>query len=348
MITMVGVVLMKIVDIINDVKNGYYVIPDIQRILDDSHVETIYLDQQKDIDDGLGLTILQSISVCIFDNKGYVIDGQHRIKVFERLINEGYDICNIDVPIVRYDVLSLEEVYSFYRKINMSRKINNFELSNDWMIFGKNLCEKMKVTFPSYFTYLRLGNRKVNIPKLSFENFEIALERRSRCLSGMSWSVVFEKILKVNEHLTTSEKFLCEEETINKFRKCESCKKDTDASIFYLPIFGDESHAYLDIVIWMITNNSDVIRNVKLRDFTKKRTISQNIRKKVWSKVNSSSDGICYVCSLQLSYDDFHCGHIVAKYSGGSDNVDNLLPICLSCNLSMGIQNLYEYKNKYF
>jgi hypothetical protein len=345
---MVSVILMKIVDIINNVKNGYYVIPDIQRILDESHVETIYLDQQKDIEDGLGLTILQSISVCIFDNKGYVIDGQHRIKVFDRLIKEGYEIGNIDVPMVKYDVLSLEEVYSFYRKINMSRKINNFELSNDWIMFGKSLCQNMKNSFPSYFTYLRSGSRKVNIPKLSFENFEIGLERRSRCLSGMSWNVVFEKILKVNEYLAKSKNFLCEDETINKFLKCESCKKDTDYSVFYLPIFGDESHAYLDIVIWMITNNSDELRNVKFRDFTKRRTIPQNIRKKVWGKVNSSSDGICYVCSLPLSYDDFHCGHIVSKYLGGSDNVDNLLPICLSCNLSIGIQNLYEYKNKYF
>jgi len=34
----------------------------------------------------------------------------------------------------------------------------------------------------------------------------------------------------------------------------------------------------------------------------------------------------------------FHTGHIVAVADGGSNHIDNLEPICSSCNYSMGTQ----------
>ena len=43
----------------------------------------------------------------------------------------------------------------------------------------------------------------------------------------------------------------------------------------------------------------------------------------------------------------FHCGHIIAESKGGELSVNNLKPICQSCNSSMGTQNMDEYIKKY-
>ena len=45
---------------------------------------------------------------------------------------------------------------------------------------------------------------------------------------------------------------------------------------------------------------------------------------------------------------NFECGHIVSVKEGGETNIENLLPICSSCNKSMGTENLMVFKKKYF
>jgi len=35
---------------------------------------------------------------------------------------------------------------------------------------------------------------------------------------------------------------------------------------------------------------------------------------------------------------DFHVGHDVPEYKGGKTEIENLRPICIRCNLSMGSQ----------
>ena len=40
----------------------------------------------------------------------------------------------------------------------------------------------------------------------------------------------------------------------------------------------------------------------------------------------------------------FHCGHIQAEAHGGKLSVDNLKPICAGCNLSMGSENMIDFK----
>lgn len=332
-----------------------YTIPNIQRIIDEQHVDNIYNDQKTDIDNGIGLTILQSITICnLNDDICYVIDGQHRIKAFTRLLDEGYDIGNIMIPVVKYSITNLEIMYELYRKINYSRPIHNFELSDGWTTFGKILCDKLNDKYSSYFTYLKPGNTRVNIPRLSFTNFQSALEKRSKCLSLMDPNVVFAKIVMINEFIHRSLYFMFDDDIIRKVNKCINHKREPDEDILYLSLFGDEHHGYLDIVILMITNqyeNVTDIPNFRFGQFmvSTKKSLPKSLRNRVWNRINNNNDtGVCYVCSEELDKLNFHCGHIVSRYLGGKDNIDNLLPICSACNLSMGIQNLHEYKDKYF
>ncbi len=79
----------------------------------------------------------------------------------------------------------------------------------------------------------------------------------------------------------------------------------------------------------------------------KKKTISQLMKRRVWAKHIGEEIGKhkCLCCNMSdITQLTFNCGHIVAEANGGELTVDNLLPICQSCNSSMGTQNLYAYK----
>lgn len=58
-------------------------------------------------------------------------------------------------------------------------------------------------------------------------------------------------------------------------------------------------------------------------------------------------EGLCF-CKTVLIYPNFHIGHIKSFNDGGDESIENTIPICMSCNLSMKTTNLIDYyKTKY-
>lgn len=82
----------------------------------------------------------------------------------------------------------------------------------------------------------------------------------------------------------------------------------------------------------------------------KKKHIPLVVKRKVWDKWVGRSIGItlCQCCKLsEISQMSFHCGHVISEKNGGEICVDNLRPICQSCNSSIGIHNMMTFINKY-
>ena len=42
-----------------------------------------------------------------------------------------------------------------------------------------------------------------------------------------------------------------------------------------------------------------------------------------------------------------YIGHIISERNGGSTTLNNLIPLCQTCNLSMGRQNMNDFVKKY-
>jgi 5-methylcytosine-specific restriction endonuclease McrA len=83
----------------------------------------------------------------------------------------------------------------------------------------------------------------------------------------------------------------------------------------------------------------------------RKKSIPKSLKKQTWDKWIGPSIGAtkCLCCGHEeIRQIEFHCGHIISEVDGGSTTVDNLLPICAQCNLSMGKMNLYDFKKEYF
>ena len=83
---------------------------------------------------------------------------------------------------------------------------------------------------------------------------------------------------------------------------------------------------------------------------SRKKTIPKSLRRIVWDAHFGPSVGSapCPVCkSTVIRQIEFHCGHIVAEANGGKTNVQNLIPLCAQCNLSMGKTNLVQFAKQF-
>ena len=73
--------------------------------------------------------------------------------------------------------------------------------------------------------------------------------------------------------------------------------------------------------------------------------IPKRLRNLVWKLFGVD---ICQICdNVNMSYDNFECGHIISEHNGGGTTIDNLRPICRPCNSSMGRSNLIPWCQKY-
>jgi DNA segregation ATPase FtsK/SpoIIIE-like protein len=86
-----------------------------------------------------------------------------------------------------------------------------------------------------------------------------------------------------------------------------------------------------------------------MEEIVVKSNLPKTIKSMVWNKYIGKEKGIgkCYVCSEDLDSKHFELGHIQAKAKGGSDEIDNLRPICSLCNKSIGTKNMDEFKKTY-
>lgn len=83
------------------------------------------------------------------------------------------------------------------------------------------------------------------------------------------------------------------------------------------------------------------------KEKTKKKTIPKSLKIAVWNKYIGEDIGKakCLCCNLtDITQLKFHTGHVIAEANGGETNIDNLRPICETCNKSMGTKNMEEFK----
>jgi hypothetical protein len=84
---------------------------------------------------------------------------------------------------------------------------------------------------------------------------------------------------------------------------------------------------------------------------TSKIKIPKAVREQVWLvHVGPKFQNKCKVswCTNTMNVFDFQCGHNIPESKGGATDVNNLVPICSRCNLSMGSQFTIDEWNKKF
>ena len=78
----------------------------------------------------------------------------------------------------------------------------------------------------------------------------------------------------------------------------------------------------------------------------KKKSIPLALKRNVWNKYVGEYIGktLCLCCKLtHITQMNFSCGHIISEFNGGTNKLNNLKPICVSCNSSIRTQNMDEF-----
>jgi 5-methylcytosine-specific restriction endonuclease McrA len=82
----------------------------------------------------------------------------------------------------------------------------------------------------------------------------------------------------------------------------------------------------------------------------KKQSIPKNVRIIVWNHY-IGEDIIKHKClcckKVTISNTNFEVGHVQSEKNGGTHEINNLRPICFSCNHSMGPENMIDFVVKY-
>jgi 5-methylcytosine-specific restriction endonuclease McrA len=76
-----------------------------------------------------------------------------------------------------------------------------------------------------------------------------------------------------------------------------------------------------------------------------KQKIPKALREQIWLRdIGRKYEGKCRIvwCENKMTVFDFQCGHDIPESHGGETILENLVPICSRCNLSMS--NTYTIK----
>jgi len=102
--------------------------------------------------------------------------------------------------------------------------------------------------------------------------------------------------------------------------------------------------------IFDLPKNFNIVGNTKVSLKNKRKPIGKALRDIVWVKyMGNKTQGKCYCCRIKpIHFTEFEIGHNRAVSRGGENHINNLRPICKSCNKAMRTKSIEWWKKKYF
>ena len=313
--------------------NGIIRMPDFQRELDMDKVEEImntYIEYNKR-EENYFIKHGFTLSLCkIGENKElWVVDGQHRLKAMENLYPLGHN----PYVMIRIELCeTLDEMKNDYRLLNM-----NSDLPIVYTHFEDEFTQK---------TLIDIKNEYKSRYKRAFNSSKKETNHTNRLHIDDWISLLDPKLIKCGlEELDDSLKRINNviAQIVNK--NCDLYIKTRDKQRV------NDTQFYLNLrnIKWVDHFlNGDDIKYIPC-NYTKK-TIPKSLRKSVFDRDFGSKQyvGNCYVCNVEINRDSSHIGHVKAECYGGKTVIDNLKAICITCNLSMGVNNMDDFKKEFF
>lgn len=322
-----------------------------QRLLDKSKVQEIvhyhdcYYKSGKNKFNFLGCINIHS---CNETKKNYLIDGQHRFNAIKCLINKN-KYKNIKIMIEVIEVETYEELKENYKLINTNTELPQFPDNID-----KSIPERVASYFFNEYSELFISKRKPPRPYLNKNDFQEALgffcmKYKEELKTDISEDELKKEIISKNEKMM---KWSIDsyKANIRKLKKWDEYKLICDHHKFYLGMYNSVNE---DFVYKWISELIEYCTGLKVKSKKKKRKkkIPVQIRANVWNEwIGNSTTGLCFSCrnSKLDNMKNWECGHIISEKDGGDLSINNLRPLCPSCNRSMGARNMKDYVKEFY
>ena len=323
-------------------QNNYIVIPTFQRPIDDTKVEEIKNNILNSNDWLIQQGFFTIANINDYNNKYYLLDGQHRYKAIESIINSNTPYSNqIFIMFIKFN--NIEQMKEHFRTININTLIEPiYTYFSDEDVKCTILKVREKIVDQYKDAFRKLKNKSVSTHNLHIEEFMNLFEPNmvkklydDNNQEYTDYNYLLRQIMRANFEAQR----ILHDLQIQNTRKFYMSDKDYDKCneyIFYL------AFDMIDIRKFIFEDDDIIINPV----YRPKTTITKKMRKEVWMKRNQTSMlGKCFCCNTNIELDNFQCGHIVAEVRGGQTILSNLEPICAGCNLGMKTHNLNDYRN---
>jgi 5-methylcytosine-specific restriction endonuclease McrA len=321
------------------------VIPNEQRIMDSSKVDEIVEYQQEYNKKYNAFNFTGVINIHILDNIFYLVDGQHRYNAIKKLTYMGYELIDVCIEIVV--VNSMDELKQNYDIINKNTPLPEFPDTID-----KNIPEKVALHFFEKYPgiWSQSNTKRVRRPHLNKNDFQEVLGILTEKL-GIDNSIKLQTLLE-DYNTKLSQWPMTNYPNYKSYKDPQKIQQKCQQTNMYLGLFIHKSNDYgYDWVKSIIKEHTgEDITPTKHKSKNNGNKIPQSLRKQTWfqnigEKIGSTN---CICCNINIiSQLNFEAGHIQPKSKGGTNTIDNLLPICGDCNRSMSSQPMEEYITKY-
>lgn len=284
----------------------------------------------------------------------FLIDGLHRYEAMKQVwqLQPDYNVCaNVVLPT---NGLTLEKAFLL---INMARPVPEYVINTTLQMGLRELLDGVRVAMmKEYKAYVTSSFAprppNFNLERLVSEMLTTSLTNQFRTVKDVMGYVRF-----VNLQLARKDPYV----TACATKKLEKSGYRCSAAFFS----ADPYHSWMtdksmvsNYLGTLIDNSNTEIRTTneatsppppKTARKRPRKSIPRTVRHLLWKlHFGESPRGVCLCCQLHtIEYTTFHAGHVVSHRNGGSDALQNLLPLCAPCNLGMGSMNLDEFQSKY-
>jgi hypothetical protein len=309
-------------------------LPEIQRSENQSHSDEIYQFEKSyyDIHKGYCLQGNISVAIDILTQIQYLIDGNHRVNAYKRLLDEFPDRA-ITITIDYYECEGTTAIEQTYKLVNTNLINPITQMSIDEYKVINETIKWMQTTFRDYVKTSQSPHK----PCFNLETIKDALieKRVVKALDITTGQALIDLIIGLNTFYCRTPPATFRKWGIKDITKYIGKINDLPNRC-YLGLYKTE---WIDILVDCPPDKYDQIEHLLEGHRT---PISKLLRKEVWN--SRLMDGECYCCTQPITFDNFECGHIVAVSKGGRTTLDNLKPICRPCNMDMRNTNLEEYR----
>ena len=324
----------------------YLKIPKIQREIDTLRIDKLAENISNEFLE-TGIYDFGTLMVCFLDDECYLLNGQHRYHALKQIIS-NHENTEIQIKVEVREAKDEAHMNSLWKISNSSIEVKIAKNSNHQLIVNgirKHLMEK----YPSYISTARNPHKpNINLDTLCEKMEEIDLITSLSICSAEQITELMEEINKyyrdvsIKKELWGREGWGFQKKDLELIGKSQ---KKSPTKTFYLGIYSQ--YEWINRILDHVKNNIVYDQMPHRLIASKSRKINNKLRHRVWKKRNQhSTNGICFVCHKSVDDEEFQCGHIRSHFYGGEANIDNLEPICGSCNRDMGIENLNDYKNR--
>jgi hypothetical protein len=316
----------------SDIQKYNFITPDCQRIMDQSRINLMFESIRRDTNNFQNqyhpfgcITLSETTS----DKNIFVLDGQHRLMVFQKI----YDESKMDISFFCQYLIIDNETHNdlLFTKINDSLPLSILpqgvkRLPISSVIFA------MKELYPRFFSASKTKRRP-------FIHSDIIEEHLAQVLKLIGRDTItkddfIESLTTYNNMIRLRNRhfFTTFGRDVDKFyKKCE------DMGGLFVGLITDYSWVYSMFGIDKPNDEDDdnddnqpPLNNVAYRNV-------------IYERDNKK----CRLCKRPVAKEEFHMGHIISKHNGGHNKLDNICLLCPSCNTSIGKLDIPYFCNKY-